>query len=787
MRRLKWVLTGVVVLVVAVMVAAVAILKSLDLNRYRDLIAQEIEDATGRQVTIGGPIELEVSFSPALALSDVSLANAPWSDQPEMLAVRRFEAKVALLPLLSKQIQIERIVLSGADIRLETDANGVGNWILQPAAEEAPAEPTPAPAGGEVGESETVLPSFDNVTVEESTLDYRDGPTGRVTTIVVEKLQASAPSDRAPITIDFSGRYNDNPIEAKGTLGAMASLIAGEPVRIDFEAKAGGATLRLLGDLGKPGAEPGTDVLISAEGSQIGELSGVVGTPIPALGPYKTSLRLQETKGVFSANAIQAVVGEETLVLASATGSVADLVAVDGINLQVELKGQSLAALNEPAKLSLPPLGPYQIGAAVSGGRSAIRLDKLAATVGGSDLAGSVGLALGNTRPAIDATLSSNRLALADFTGPQTEAAPGEAAPARPDDGRVFPADPLPLEGLEAVDGTFRFTGRSLVLDKVTLENVAATASIKDGRLVVDPLQAGISGGTVAIKADVDGAAQTPAVSLSVTSRQVEVGSLLHLLQLSDVLSGGKADLDLNVAGKGESVRAIMAGLNGSTRLVMGPGRINNRFAKLLLADLVGVITFSGSGDSSDINCMVSDFAIATGQANAKALVLDTSGATILGSGGIDLATERLNLRFDPNAKQTNLVNLAVPVQVGGTLAKPSVTPDAGAIAKGVVGTVVGAPTGVFDALAGLTGSKAATAEQNPCAAAIAGKSQPAAATTTTTTTGGGSATTGTAPSTSSKGTVEGIVEGLGSTLDNLFGGGGGGGGGTVQKKKSAD
>ncbi|MCI0431238.1 MAG: hypothetical protein L0210_11960, partial [Rhodospirillales bacterium] len=89
-----------------------------------------------------------------------------------------------------------------------------------------------------------------------------------------------------------------------------------------------------------------------------------------------------------------------------------------------------------------------------------------------------------------------------------------------------------------------------------------------------------------------------------------------------------------------------------------------------------------------------------------------------------------------------------------------------------------------FGALAGLTGSKAATAEVNPCAAAIAGKSQPA---TTTTTSGSGSATTGTAaPSTSSKGTVEGIVEGLGSTLDNFFGGGGGGGS-TTQKKKSAD
>ena len=96
-------------------------------------------------MVIGGPIDLEVSLSPALALSDVSLANAPWAKEPQMLAVKRFEAKVELVPLLSKEVRIERIVLSGADIRLETDANGVGNWVFkqgQPAAQPAPEEPS---------------------------------------------------------------------------------------------------------------------------------------------------------------------------------------------------------------------------------------------------------------------------------------------------------------------------------------------------------------------------------------------------------------------------------------------------------------------------------------------------------------------------------------------------------------------------------------------------------------------------------------------------------------------
>ncbi|HEX6103590.1 MAG TPA: AsmA family protein [Alphaproteobacteria bacterium] len=772
MRVLKWVLGGIVVLLVAVVVAAYAILMTLDLNQYRERIAQEIEGATGRKVVIGGPIDLEVSLSPALALSEVSLANAPWAKEPQMLSVKRFEAKVALVPLLSKEVRIERIVLSGADIRLETDANGVGNWVFkQGQPEEAAPEPQPAPEES----GETILPAFDEVTVEDSLLTYRDGRTGQVTTLAIDKLRAAAPSQTAPMKIELVARYNDNPIEAKGTVGAMASLVAGEPVAVDLEAKAGGANLRLLGDLGKPGAEKGTNLVVSAEGAQLGELSSLAGAPIPALGPYKASLRLQETKGVYSASAIEAVVGSDAIMLASATGSVANLAAVDGINLQVELKGPSLAALNEPARLNLPPIGPYEIGAAVTGNRRAVQLKNFAATVGASDLSGSAALAMGGQRPSVDATLTSNKLVLADFTGPQTGGNGGTGG-TQASDGRVFPADPLPLQGLQAVDAAVRFTGRSLVLEKVEMNNVAATATLKNGRLVLDPLKAGVSGGSVEIKADVDGGAPKPAVALSVTSRQVEVGSLLKLLQVSDVLSGGKADLDLSVTGAGESVRAIMAGLDGSTRLVMGPGKINNRFAKILLADLGGLIT--GGGDSSNINCMVSEFGIAKGQATAKALVLDTNGATILGSGGIDLRSERLDLRFDPNAKQTNLANLAVPVKVGGTLANPSVVPDPGKIAENVVGTVVGAPQGIFDTLASLTGQKAAAADQNPCATAISGKAQPAKATTSNQggTTAGSGATGGTAaPSSSSGGVIEDTVKGLGNTLNNLFGGGGGG------------
>jgi hypothetical protein len=177
----------------------------------------------------------------------------------------------------------------------------------------------------------------------------------------------------------------------------------------------------------------------------------------------------------------------------------------------------------------------------------------------------------------------------------------------------------------------------------------------------------------------------------------------MNTLGQSAILSGGKMDTDVDIKGAGQSVRQIMAGLNGNVGLQMGAGKINNRFARIVLSDLFQLIS-TGSADSSNLNCFVTQFDIAKGVATAKALALDTNGATINGSGKINLGSEKLAMHLDPTAKQTNLVRIAIPVNVGGTLASPSVTPDPGALVKGATGALVGTAEGGGDAVGALTG-----------------------------------------------------------------------------------
>ena len=80
-RVLKWAALAVAVLVAA----AAAVLYSIDVNSYRDEIAAEFRKATGRDLAIGGDIDLSISLSPAVVVERIAIANAGWGSRPHMV------------------------------------------------------------------------------------------------------------------------------------------------------------------------------------------------------------------------------------------------------------------------------------------------------------------------------------------------------------------------------------------------------------------------------------------------------------------------------------------------------------------------------------------------------------------------------------------------------------------------------------------------------------------------------------------------------------------------------
>src|SRR5271154_5305882 len=135
----------VVLGIVAVLVVAGAVaLRTIDFDgRFKTLVAGAVERATGRKLTINGTVKLSVLPLPALTVQDVSLANTPWGADPDMVRLGELSARVYLVPLLLGQgLHIDSLLLKDVTVRLQTDAQGHGNWeFAAPAATAPPSTP----------------------------------------------------------------------------------------------------------------------------------------------------------------------------------------------------------------------------------------------------------------------------------------------------------------------------------------------------------------------------------------------------------------------------------------------------------------------------------------------------------------------------------------------------------------------------------------------------------------------------------------------------------------------
>lgn len=660
--KLGTILKIVGVLIVAVVVAGVAILMSTDFNSYKPEIIAEAKKATGRDLKIEGDIGLAISLTPSLAVSGVSFSNAAWGSQPDMAKVERFEAQISILPLLSGTIDIQKIVLIGADILIEKNAKGEFNFAFEPEGGAAPAASAAAPAEAASGGAVNI-PVVRAVTVEKARLIYKDAGTEQTITMVVDEMTLKGDGLDSPLDLNFEGSYNGNPIAMKGTLGAPEALMAaGTPWPVTLDITAGGAAIGLK-------------------------------------------------------------------------GAIADAAAGRGLDLALSVKGDSLETLSPLAGSPVPPLGPYSVDAKVTGDADkAVTLSGLAVKIGGSDLSGTVTANLSGKVPAIDADLKSTRLDVADFVkagGPAESGGTGASAPATgggaAGDGRVFPDDPLPLDGLKAVNATVKLAIETLVAAvQVTKVDVALT--LKGGDLNISSLKGVVADGALDGKVRLNGAQATPTLDTDLKITQFDAGKFLADMDITDLLEG-KVNVVIDLKGQGGSVRSLMAGLNGKTQVAMGAGRMKSTALDTYVGGLGKLMTEMFAGKKSEytvVNCAISQFDIVKGLATSKALVFDTDHITVGGGGTINLATEALSIDIDPQPKSAT-VNTAVPVEVRGTLANPSFGVNKLAAARkigGLVGGIAFPPalllglgeTGAGEASSCLGGGKAQPAADKPAA-----------------------------------------------------------------------
>ncbi|MDT7953084.1 MAG: AsmA family protein [Acetobacteraceae bacterium] len=705
MRRV-WVV--VLALLVLVPIAAVGTASwFLNGDAIKTRIAEQVRRATGRELTIAGPVRLAWSFTPTISLSDVSLSNPPGFPHPQMAHIARLEAAVTIKPLLERRVQIASVTLVAPSVRLERDAAGRANWDFRP-----PPAPTAAPSAPSQPSPRFLL--------AVGAFDVTDA-----------KIEWGAKAVTAPhLAFDPQSGYVAGSVVAAGqpfTIAGTAGPIGDAPFPLQLHATGPGVKATLAGT--------SAAATLTVEAADLAALSPLVGRALPpvhnvslsAVLPEPGAFRLQAGEGSWGKLAFQRVlltaaslsdpgtfsaaasIGQLPLSIDGHVGSIAALlrgpvpldaridgpglaatasgtVGTDGqAALQIGVRSPDLGEAGAQAGYVLPSFRTLNVAAGLSIAPSQIALENLRLTSAQGDLAGNLTLTTAG-RPALRGSLTSTSLDL-DMLAPPPIAPtasistpPPAAAPlATPQPARVIPNSTLPLAPLRAGDADLQLAAASLRAGGVTYKTVQAHAVLQNGTLHLEPVSAAVGSGIAHATLDVAAGATPPALHATIQAPGLPLGAT----------SPGTLDIHADLAGSGDTVAAVASTLSGYAGVAVVDGRVPNEALERLAAGVFRTIDVPlEAGGSTTVRCAAIRADVAGGVATLTALALDTSKLALTGSGTLDLRDEAVDLHLRPQLRVGG--GLSVPLRVKGTLAAPKVTLDPGAIASGRVGIVLG-------------------------------------------------------------------------------------------------
>ncbi len=631
-KAIKWVLIIGGSLVALVLLSLLIVPQFVDVQQYKPEIEKRVSEATGRPFTLGGDLGLSLFPWVGLSFSDLHLGNPPGFKEKDLVAVKSFEVRVKLIPLLSRDIQVKRFILEGPRIVLERRKDGRGNWegMGKPSGEvsdKAPEEKKGAPES----ESGRGLP-IKSLAVSEFAI--RDGSVLWIDHVNGERREIS------DLTLRLEDVSLDRPIEL-----ALSVRLEGKP-------------LSLKGKVGPVGKEPGKGTIpldLAVQALKQVEMS-LKGTIIDPLERPQFDLALQVSP--FSPRKLFSDLGQTFPI------KTADPKALDHVALKVNLKGN-------PETIS------------VSDGTLDLDESRLTFSVKAKDF----------SRPNVAFDLSLDQIDADRYLPAAGENKPVEEkemteAPA-PEQKKI---DYTPLRRL-VLDGAIR-VGK-LKAHGARLQDVNVKVAGKNGYFHLDPLTLRLYQGNVSSKGALDVRQDVPKSNVQLDAQGIQVGPLLKDLLEKDFLEGTvQSTVVINLAG--DDPEKIKSTLNGKGDLLFKDGAIVGMDLAGMVRNVkatFGLAEKGGERPRTDFSELHAPFTITNGVVNTPKTSLMSPLIRVLAAGDANLVDETLDFRVEPKFVGTikgqgdtmQRSGLMVPVLVTGTFSSPKFRPDLkGMLKKGL-------------------------------------------------------------------------------------------------------
>lgn len=627
-----------VVAIVGLLALAVGVLYALfDGDKIKAEISRTVLEQKQRTLVIAGQPKLSVWPNVGIQLDGVTLSEHASKD--EFAALQSARISVALMPLLSKQVQVRALDIEGLTLTLVKKKDGtlnIADLLGEPAAPEAgkPAEPA-KPA-------EPLQIDVSSIRIANTQLTWRDEKAGTSTALSNLSLstgQVQADTGKKTAAIDTLS------LSAKGQSGADVFTLALDAPKLSLSPeKSAGEALTLSATL--QGADRHATVNLV--------LNGVEGNA-DALKVASLALRLDAkagdaaVKGQLSSPVAVNVAGQ-SVALAKLTGS-----------LDLAHPSMPMKSVNLPINGSLKVDALQQTAAL-----------ELATQFDESKIATNVKVA--KFAPLVLAfDLDVDKLNVDKYLPPK----PAAAAPAKDASaGKDAPIDLSALKG-HTVNGTVRMG--ALQVSNLKLEKINAKLALAGGKLDVAPLSLNLYEGSTSGSLSVNANGNAVAVKQALVG--ININPLMKDLAAKDLLEG-KGNVTLDVATQGSTVTAMKKALGGSASLALKDGAIKGINLAQSLRDLKAKLgqadatQQANANQKTDFSELTGSFKIANGVAHNEDLAMKSPFIRLGGVGDIDVGAGQMNYVAKATVVASGegqggkdagqLKGLTVPVRVSG-------------------------------------------------------------------------------------------------------------------------
>ncbi|WP_341502069.1 AsmA family protein [Gallaecimonas sp. GXIMD4217] len=645
--KLLLIILGLVVLVIA---GLAAFILSRDPNAYKAEIQTLVADNTGRELRLEGDLGWQLFPRLGLTVEKVALSEEGGFDKGTLAEVGQAQVGLALMPLLSGQVEVDSLSL--AQVRL----------TLRPG-RDRPAEPEAdkAPAGAPdlSGLQQLSLGAISLTDIQVTLLDDMGVTTSQ---LALQEL-----------TLDGFEPGGSSLLHARLEAGDQARQLAAV-LDARFETDAALTRVSLPSLAVTATLTPANGKAMTAELQSQGRLDLQAGRF--ELGQWQLASKGARLSGKLLA--------EQLFDSPVASGSLS-LAPLDLAQLMMDL-GQPLPPRQDDTSLT-----ELSLDADWTFAEQRLTVGSLKGKLDDTSLDGSADVKLGGAVPELALTLKLDRLDADRYLPPKAE----PQAESKQDEQVQIEPDLSVLKGFVA---RLELGMDWLKINNLKLENIQMKAANNRGQLSLYPLTAKAYQGDIRLELQLDGRKQPARLQIRPSVQGVQAEPLLKDLSAEGKsLLAGATRLDGELSAQGLLPDSIMASLNGKADFAFTDGAINgiNIAHELRKAGalLKGQPVPEEASRKTDFAELSGSATISDGLVHNPDLKLLSPLLRVSGAGDVNLARQELDyglttklvgtLKGQDGKALEELKGVAIPLRITGGFNDPKVKLDMDALLEG--------------------------------------------------------------------------------------------------------